>query len=184
MLNSGFVLFLLGPLAFAALFMMLWWKKIGLRKSLLYCTLLAYLLAVLTVTFFPVPIDPDFILQRRSEWELPGYNAIPFLSIFQFSERDSLTIFMRQVGGNILLTLPLGFFLPLLSQRYRFFQRVFFFGLFFSLGIESLQFLFSSWYGFAYKITDVDDILLNLTGTAIGFGCYRTMQSQLVRWAS
>ena len=42
-----------------------------------------------------------------------------------------------------------------------------------SLGIEIVQLLVSGLLGFTYKIFDVDDLILNLIGTASGWTAWR-----------
>lgn len=70
--------------------------------------------------------------------------------------------------GNILIFMPVGFLLPLVSGRNRWYWIVGV-GLCFSLSIEIIQLIT------ARGCFDLDDIMLNTLGTAIGFGIYRAI---------
>ena len=63
---------------------------------------------------------------------------------------------------NVALFVPLGFFLPILWERYRKPGRVMLFGLGMSLIIELLQML-------TYRLTDVNDLITNTVGALCGF---------------
>jgi glycopeptide antibiotics resistance protein len=63
---------------------------------------------------------------------------------------------------NILLFVPLGFFLPLLWRQLRSRKATALWGLGFSLSIELTQM-------FSGRLTDVDDLLTNTAGAVIGF---------------
>lgn len=87
-------------------------------------------------------------------WD-PNINLIPF-SDFQDSR------FLWLSGMNVLLTVPLGFLLPMVWQKYRNFRDTLLAGFFTSLSIELLQ-LFSG------RSTDVDDLIFNTLGACLGF---------------
>lgn len=63
---------------------------------------------------------------------------------------------------NVALFVPLGLFLPALWKRYRKGKRTVLFGFGLSLAIELLQVL-------TLRATDVNDLLANTLGTALGF---------------
>lgn len=66
--------------------------------------------------------------------------------------------------------MPFGFFLPIISRRSRKWYNTVLFGFSFSLAIEITQLV--------WKVGsfDVDDILLNTIGGALGFIVYRNVQ--------
>ncbi len=89
----------------------------------------------------------------------PSGNLIPF--------RDMISD-LRSTALNVLLFVPLGFFLRLLWRRYRRLGRALRFGFLLSLAVELLQV-------FTYRATDVNDLLTNTLGTALGYllaGCF------------
>lgn len=90
------------------------------------------------------------VTYMRFEWNL---NLIPFAGML-----DGL----RDTVLNILLFIPLGVFLPLLWHKFRGMGKTVFFGFGMSLAIELLQI-------FTYRATDVNDLITNTLGTALGF---------------
>ena len=81
------------------------------------------------------------------------YNVIPFL--YMFSDLTNTAL-------NVLLFLPLGFFLPVFWERFLPFPRAVLFGFFTSLLIESLQI-------FTLRATDINDLMTNTAGTFLGW---------------
>lgn len=77
-----------------------------------------------------------------------------------------IIIWIRNIVGNAIL-LPMGILLPLLWTKFRKIGRVTLFAFLFSLGIETLQLLFTL-LGNIGRAFDVDDILLNTLGAFIG----------------
>ena len=118
--------------------------KQHLTKSCLYCLFCLFLSAVFSLVGIPN------VLYFRPELNL---NLIPFLGIIDDLKNSLL---------NILLFIPLGFLLPLLWEPYRKISRTVFFGLIFSMTIELLQML-------TFRATDVNDLITNTSGAAIGF---------------
>jgi glycopeptide antibiotics resistance protein len=85
---------------------------------------------------------------------------------------------VRQLGGNVLVFAPLGVLLPLAAPRAARFGVVVAAGLLFSVGVELAQFAVSSMLGYAYRVADVDDVMLNVLGVALGYGLYRIVRSR------
>lgn len=82
-------------------------------------------------------------------------NLIPFSDF-----RDSRFLYLSAL--NMIMTVPLGVLLPLAFQKYRRFTPTLLAGFFTSLTIEILQL-------FCFRATDIDDLILNTLGTALGF---------------
>lgn len=82
-----------------------------------------------------------------------NYNFVPFLHMFS-DYRSSLL--------NVLLFVPLGFFLPLFWKKFSAFGYTLLFGFCTSLLIELLQI-------FTFRATDVNDLMTNTVGTVLGY---------------
>lgn len=91
----------------------------------------------------------------------PNYNIIPFAYMFS----DFTNSFL-----NILLFIPMGFFLPVFWDYYRKMHRTVLFGFFASFIIETLQI-------FTFRASDINDLLTNTTGTLIGWCCAKWVLS-------
>lgn len=91
-------------------------------------------------------------------------NTVPFSTIKLFYNSRSLSSEYKENNllGNLLGFMPFGFLLPLVFPWFGRFFRILFAGLLLSLGYECTQLLFG------LGIFDVDDLILNTAGTAIG----------------
>ena len=121
----------------------------------------SYCIVVLGMTLLPIPIE------EREGFPKPSINFIPFSTILELVGSG---LFLKQIVGNIILFIPMGFLLPFIWQMARDFLKAVLIGLFISLTVESTQLLVSD---YMYKVFDVDDILLNTIGTAMGWLIYR-----------
>lgn len=115
-----------------------------LKKTLCYLIFAVYLSGVFAVVGLPTVNYVRFD---------PHYNLVPFAYMFSDYENSLL---------NVLLFLPLGFFLPLFWQQFKKFYRTFIFGLCTSLFIEILQL-------FTLRATDINDLMTNTLGTVLGW---------------
>lgn len=128
------------------LFLILYWTvyKRNVRKSILYCLFCLYLAAVFSLVGIPN------VTYFRPEVNL---NLIPFAGMVEDLKNCVL---------NVALFVPLGFFLPVLWERFRRCIPCAAFGLGLSLVIELLQML-------TFRATDVNDLITNLAGTLLGY---------------
>ena len=97
------------------------------------------------------------------------YNLVPFREIGRFVKHSrslGLSAVMLNIVGNVLVFAPFGGFLPLLAHRFRRFWYMLLLSFEFSLCIELIQ-LVSKVGSF-----DVDDLLLNTIGGALGYMCF------------
>lgn len=93
-------------------------------------------------------------------------NFIPFA--YMFSDLTNTVL-------NVLLFVPLGYFLPLLWERFYRFPRAVLFGFFCSMFIESLQI-------FTYRATDINDLITNTFGTFLGWSLARLTLRMCPAW--
>lgn len=83
----------------------------------------------------------------------PHFNIVPFAYMFSDLANSLL---------NVLLFVPLGFFLPVFWKHFKKLRRTVFFGFCTSLLIELLQI-------FTFRATDINDLMTNTVGTLIGW---------------
>lgn len=114
------------------------------KRTVLYLIFSVYLSAVYAVVGLPS------ITYIRFD---PHYNLTPFA--YMFSD-------LRSTILNVILFLPLGFFLPVLWKKYRNPWAAILFGFCTSLLIEVLQV-------FTFRATDVNDLMTNTAGTLLGY---------------
>ena len=114
------------------------------RRTLWYFFLAVYLSGVYAIVGLP-----DICYIRLDL----HFNLIPFAYMFSDYKNSLL---------NVLLFVPLGFFLPVFGKRYKNLLWTVLFGFLFSLGIELMQI-------FTLRATDINDLITNTFGTAIGW---------------
>ena len=133
------------------------WKKKG-RDVLLVNTLMyIYLSFVLYFTLMPIIVSLPFIFNHPYD----SMNLVPFIDVLK-GRGD----FIRQVGLNVIMTIPFGFLMPLVKKEIRPLKVVFYTFLL-SLGIELLQPLING-----FRSADITDLITNVIGGIIGYIVY------------
>ncbi len=127
-----------------------------------------YLVIVIKVIIFKYPLEQ--LRQIASTWEkgvilegLDTANFTLFKTIRMYIDYSYKLNSFENLVGNIVVFVPFGFLLPYVLERGRNFFVMLFNTFLFVLGIEVFQ-LFS-----AFGAFDVDDILLNCSGAALGY---------------
>ncbi len=95
-------------------------------------------------------------------------NIVPFATIDRAFELGPRSPSFRLMVGNIAAFVPLGVLLPLAFRMRWPVLTVGLAALALSVGIEAGQAAISAWLGYAYRSTDVDDVILNVLGALIG----------------
>lgn len=153
--------FLPGPLLLLPVFVLLHFLYLrNIRKTVRLYIFAVYLSGIYAVTGLPSVTELCFD---------PNFNFLPFVDMFY----DLTGWFL-----NILLFVPLGFLLPFLWKDYQKAGKVILFGLCLSLGVELLQIFV------IMRATDVDDLLLNTLGTALGCFAFKLFRRKLPDCAS
>jgi D-alanyl-D-alanine carboxypeptidase/glycopeptide antibiotics resistance protein len=112
------------------------------------------LLGIYMTALFSVTVSPTYGFNINIIWE--KVNLLPGQAI------RSLAVNPLNFWGNIALFMPLGFLAPMISRRLCRMKRIIMLGMGVSLLIELLQLFLS-------RGTDIDDLILNTIGTALGF---------------
>lgn len=123
---------------------------------------IAYILLLIYFLFFAEGFREHMSTNYR-------YNFIPFHEInryLTYYRTIGLSHVVLNLLGNIVAFMPFGFFLPTLSKGKVGPIAVILFTLEFSVAVEVVQ-LFSK-----VGCCDIDDVILNTIGGALGFVCY------------
>jgi glycopeptide antibiotics resistance protein len=150
--------------------------KISRKRRLLIAIFLVYLGIVAALTV--IPTHALRVRRIRSD----HVNIIPLSYSFRCFLQDPnqhprIVLFcLRNTIGNLLLFIPLGILLPLVSDRFRSLARMLPAALCLSVTIETIQFL-SQFVG-SPRSVDIDDVLLNTLGACLGFLIYRFSRNQ------
>lgn len=130
-----------------------------------------YLGWVAGATLFPLPVRSG-VAELEAAGRGVTVDLVPLASI-----RDVLrhgTIFAQAwiLGGNVLTLAPFGFLLPFAAPRLATWRRMALAGVLFPLAIELGQLAISLVLGYSYRVTEVDDVLLNLAGVLLGYALF------------
>ncbi|MEI5909538.1 VanZ family protein [Bacillus spongiae] len=139
-------------------------KEFSLRTELINGFFYFSLIFIYYLTIAPFP----FIFYEK-EYYFALMNLIPFQSIYGSLSHDYFMVPLRNIGGNILLFVPLGFIIPLRFKLSKL-SKVLFVGFSVSLTVEIIQFLW-----LPGRSPDVDDLILNTLGALIGFLIFNSL---------
>ena len=144
---------------------------------------LAHIGAVVGVTFFPFPYQREVIEEARLA-QLAHNNLVPLASLADALVSGSHPSVVQQSIGNIVLLMPLGLYLPVLEPRARRAIVTIGAGLALSLAIELGQLAISTALGYTYKIADIDDVILNTAGVALGYTLFAIFRGRRVAFTT
>lgn len=155
-------------------------RRTRLLAVALRASFFLYVVGLVSVTLFPMPVTPAEIVYTR---ELPQdlqrqFNFMPFASMLETLGLPARAAALQLVGNSMLL-FPLGYLAPLLWPRLNSLARVVRLIALTALAIEGLQFSISLLLGSWYKSVDVDDIILNVAGGCIGYLVHTVMAPHL-----
>ncbi|WP_235852034.1 VanZ family protein [Niallia nealsonii] len=152
-------------------------KPIYWLKEAVKLLFVVYMLLVVSVTLFPIYAYNIVSLEGLKY----SVNIIPLVSILKSIEQigiayDGDALFMssliiRNVGGNILLFMPLGVLAPIIWHQYKNLSSMLFLGMLLSIFIEGIQF-FEILSGSSIRAVDVDDVICNVFGAMLGYFVY------------
>ena len=163
---------LTGELCFTVLWLlsrgMIWlqqkkvvWKREALLL-LMYINL-AVLIRFVFYPFFTVNGAVQPLIINMSSLQPLRVNLIPLVYILDYDIKREAAI---NIIGNISMFIPTGVIMPILYKRLDCFWKVLLAGAGLSFVIEVIQLLFPG------SVTDIDDLILNTLGVAVGYGIY------------
>ncbi|MEG1178776.1 MAG: VanZ family protein [Oscillospiraceae bacterium] len=134
--------------------------KLIVMKSIAF----AYLILVVGSVVFPIKALP---------LDMPRpLNLIPFHTIWNLITSSPALISSRQIAVNIAIFLPFGFLVPFLTKKNKFIKALVG-SVCFSIILETLKYTLGYIVlGLQYRSVDIDYVILNLIGTALGYGLF------------
>jgi glycopeptide antibiotics resistance protein len=148
----------------------------GERRTWAALLAVAHVTAVVALTIFPIPIaGQDYYRQTRG---LSEDNLIPFATISGQLLSPTLG-HARQLLGNMIALAPLAVYGPELRPTLRDWRRFALAAIAFAAAIELAQLTGSLLEGFTYRVTDVDDALMNGAGAVTAFFLWRRASPSL-----
>ena len=163
---------LTGELCFTVLWLlsrgMIWMqqKKVVWKREALLLLMyinLAVLIRFVFYPFFTVNGEVQPLIINMSSLQPLRINLIPLVNILDYDIKREAAI---NIIGNISMFIPTGVIMPILYKRLDCFWKVLLAGAGLSFVIEVIQLLFPG------SVTDIDDLILNTLGVAVGYGIY------------
>lgn len=144
------------------------------RKNITRLFFAIYILIVIKVIIFKYPYEEMLAIAAswRKDVILEGLgtaNFTPLKTIKMYIDYAYKLNSVENLAGNVLVFVPFGFLFPMVAEEGKRFFVMLLNAFVFVVGIEVFQ-LFS-----AFGAFDVDDILLNCLGAAVGFGIYKVI---------
>lgn len=151
------------------------WRREQKPRRLFYMTGFGlYCLGLIEVTIFPIHLlDGDVYLS--GDQFMRAVNLIPLNFDFTFIPH----IVLRQMLLNIVLTVPFGLGANLIWQIKP--RDNVLLAVCVGIGIELTQLIISLLMGYAYRIIDVNDAILNAIGVLIGYGIHKLIHASIDR---
>ena len=134
------------------------WKEKGRDVLVVNTTMYIYLSFVLYFTLMPIVTSIPFVFNHP----YTPMNLVPFVDVL-----NSRGDFIRQVGLNVIMTVPFGFLLPLVKKANVKVLEVVLYTFLLSLFIELLQPLIND-----FRSSDITDLITNVIGGFIGYLIY------------
>lgn len=141
-------------------------RKINWKREAVLLLMFIDLAVIIRFVFFPrdlvdghvqsLVFDPQMALPLR-------INLVPLVYLFDYETTRNI---IWNIVGNTAMFIPSGIVLPIVYRKLDRFGKVVAAGAFISFCIEVLQLPFRS------RVSDVDDLILNTLGVAIGYGIY------------
>ena len=138
-----------------------------LSESIFWFIFLLYVFVLSSVLFFCRTSDSEMPIK---EYFFSYTNLEPLKTLTRYiryayvkKNAESFLLALINIGGNLILFLPMGFFLPCLFRNLRSTEHIFCVTAFIIFSSEIFQGIFR------IGVPDIDDFLMNLSGAWIGF---------------
>ncbi|MBC7879106.1 MAG: VanZ family protein [Anaerolineales bacterium] len=153
----------IGIVILAIVLIILWKKNKSFSYLFFFSIFLLYIISVVSVVAFPFPIgypNPDF---------KPSVNLVPF--DFGICHPDMLPLCIRNIYENILLTVPFGFGVGFIFRVRS--KNVLWLAVAVGFTFELIQLIISFVTRNSFRVVDINDVILNVTGVLLGYGFFR-----------
>ena len=130
------------------------------QKTLIRYVLIVYIFGVLSFTFI---VRETMILRTPDNRSMV---LEPFREIDAMLHQPNHFFWFMQISLNILLFIPFGFLLPIISERFKSLWYTIVTEFIFSAGIKTMQYITGR------GLTEVDDVINNTVGTLVGYILY------------
>ena len=142
------------------------------KKGIGFITTLSYLLCFWS--FFIVIFTTIILFNLPFRLE-PERSILNFQPLSWLWEGDIEQRLLSEIVPNIMIFIPLGFFIPIVFNRMRKLFKTALVIFFVTLSIEFFQY-------FIGRSSDIDDLFANLLGGIIGYGLFKVLKFYVLRY--
>lgn len=153
------------------------------QKRLMYWLFAIYCFGMLYLLFFSRSVQFDLYGLTYREYLKAHINVIPFHTVRlmvqgaatrleRFGDTWLLRFAVKNLGGNLLLFVPLGLFLPCIWKGMRSYAKFALTVICAIAVVETLQLITT------LGSMDIDDLIFNVTGASLGYGIWRLSPMQ------
>ena len=148
-------------------------------RTLVALVAIAHAVILANVALFPIPVDPALVAAGRAAATVSsgdgGFVLIPFGTIGPVLAGDALPYATRIAILNAFVLAPAAVYLPLLFRSLRARSGLVVVAVAGGLSVEAGQLAISTLLGFHYRTIDVDDVIVNAIGIAVGWAVLRVV---------
>jgi glycopeptide antibiotics resistance protein len=125
-------------------------------------------------TFFPLPVTAAALHAGAAARPVGGLHAnlVPFSSVGRLLALGLHWPTVRLLVGNVVVFVPFGLLTPIAFAGLGTWRRMLLAALALSVAIEVGQLVVSVLVGYSYRVTEVDDVILNVPGVLLGFAAW------------
>ncbi|MCW3108353.1 MAG: VanZ-like protein [Segetibacter sp.] len=180
LIKPAFSLFILTlPLWLVFRIILTRFKLTSFKREFLLLLFYVYMNCILLATVVPLPLTAHKTRIRNSINVIPVLTTLKgLIGTFSPEKRFLMHHALVNIIGNIALFIPLGIFLPLLSNNCFSIKRVIITAVVCSTFIEVSQLVLRAFGTFRY--VDIDDIILNTVGAMCGFFLINTFSGKKI----
>lgn len=164
-------------------------RQVKIIRELVMAGFTVYMIGLASQTIIPqwsagiLSDTGEFYFDVYISNEMAGVNWVPFHTISDYFSQSNGSVdnwsgvSFLNLTGNVFLFSPIGFFLPLIWERWQSFRKILLVGFGTTCFIEFVQL-------FIGRSSDIDDVLLNTIGVLIGYGAFLLMKGMQGNYAS
>ncbi len=142
-----------------------------IRRELLLVVFVVYVVGLGAATIFPLSMSS--FSGTGSVSLVPGLSTYRCFTHKGDTPAEELIFCFQNLIGNVVLFIPMGLMLPLVSRRFRSIRSFVVAIVAISGAIEVVQ--FAERFLGTVRSVDIDDVILNLTGACIGYAVIRLL---------
>ena len=140
--------------------------EVNMKKSRTLLNFLFVIYVVLMIWLLFIQRIKYISFENYGETLIHNLNIIPFRTIIEYinPDKEALDHAIINLAGNIVMFIPLGFFLPFVNSSFTKFKNIILTTIIIIAAVEIMQLITLT------GSFDIDDLLLNAVGSVIGYG--------------